>query len=539
MTGRPEDGYRVAARIESRSGRRGHLLAILAAAVVVAWGAAVVGDRLRHASPTGSAPGHSAVAAATLRPPAVDGRSGPTFPPDIEIRQDVPLGRIPLVLGSLAWIDPIRGTVQRPQAADLRQFRFVMPDGGVACVCLEAGTGGAGPALRLDRYDRIGQLTSVRTVDDWLPNGLVTGLADAVLVPDGSAAVVASFVAVAGGWDLRVQRIPFDGTVALVERAAPVDLAATAEPARLEVRAALAPDGARFRVSVLQEADDAAGVPNLEQDWEATWDGAAWTAIRVLPPIDPGAQPATCQVRAWATATVFFEACLATKVQDDGSQELFARIDDGTGVVDDIGLGFVPFLDPVGWVVDGTHGVVYGWTAMTHQLYRIQLPSGKLTLRVMGVGTLGGHADLGDVPPEASPPAGGGRGVGWQPTGTASEPQSSPLVGSTDGSLLYATGLAADTGASTGIWVFDAGSLALVAHWAAAAAYDDIALTPNGRYLVAMGGPDADELGRFGNHGPELVVHDPVDGSIVVVLRSLVAAYGGIPGLLPAGPPSG
>jgi hypothetical protein len=433
--------------------------------------------------------------------------------------------------------------VQRTQGTDLRQFRFAMPDGGVACVCLEAGTGGSGPALRLDRYVSIGELTSVRTIDDWLPNGLVTGLEDAVLSPDGSEAVVASLVALDGGWGLRVQRIPFDATVPVVEREAPVDLATNADPNRLEVRAALAPDGSRLRVSVLQAADDAAGLPSLELGWDVAWDGSAWGQIQGVPSLATrDAQPATCQARAWVTPTVFFEGCLANKVQDDGSQELFARIDDGTGAANDIGLGFVPFLDPVGWLVDGTHGVLYGWTSMSHQLYRIQLP-GKLTLRVMGTGALAGHPGLADVPPEASVPPASPRRVQWQPTGSASEPLTTPLVGSSDGLLLYAAGLAfptgpdaVGTGVSTGIWTFDAGSLALDAHWPAAAAYDDVGLTPDGRYLIALGGPNADELGRFGNHGPELVIHDPVDGSIVVILRSLVAAYGGIPGMLPAGP---
>src|SRR5690242_9446191 len=114
MTGRPEDGYRVAARIESRSSRRGRALAVLAAAVVVGWGAVVVGSRLGDPKATASSGAQSGDVAIGSHPPVVvGGAPGPTYPPNVEIREGVAIGRMPIVLGSLAWLDPLQGTIQR------------------------------------------------------------------------------------------------------------------------------------------------------------------------------------------------------------------------------------------------------------------------------------------------------------------------------------------------------------------------------------------------------------------------------------------
>jgi hypothetical protein len=102
--------------------------------------------------------------------------------------------------------------------------------------------------------------------------------------------------------------------------------------------------------------------------------------------------------------------------------------------------------------------------------------------------------------------------------------------------LLYATGLTGPGGDSTGVWVFDAQSLALVAHWPSLAAYRSLGLTNDGRYLIAIGGEGAAELDTFGQHGSELAIHDVADGSAVVILRQLELQFGGTPALLPAGP---
>jgi len=97
MTGRPDDGYEVAARIQARSSRRGRLLAVLAGGLVVALAGVAIGGRL---NPGSDARGSTPPAAAGSGGPGAT--PGPTLPPAVEIRQAVQtIGEIPVVVRGL------------------------------------------------------------------------------------------------------------------------------------------------------------------------------------------------------------------------------------------------------------------------------------------------------------------------------------------------------------------------------------------------------------------------------------------------------
>jgi hypothetical protein len=244
---------------------------------------------------------------------------------------------------------------------------------------------------------------------------------------------------------------------------------------------------------------------------------------------------------------MFVELCHVPR--DDGRFNAFARFQDLRGRAWDVALGPFEVNEPFGWLVDGTHGRVYAWTSFDHGLFRIDAATRALSVRLLAGLDSNGSPTVPTVTPEATsahatpdPHAGP---AAWQPTARATETIESPLVGSPDGRLLYAAGLsfgvenAAGGPGPTGIWVFDAGSLALVDHWAPALTYRALGLHPNGRYLVATGEPSAEEVAAFGNHGAELAVLDRRNGSVVVILRELGLRLGGTPLLLPAPPPAG
>src|SRR5205807_6948371 len=111
-----------------RASRRRRLLAAVATLVVVTWAGVTLTDRLGRGSPSGSHPASvsAGVPATPGEPLARGGPPGPTYPPDVEVLQPLPLGHLPIVLDGLAWLDPARGKLQSEQAFGSSQWRFAL-----------------------------------------------------------------------------------------------------------------------------------------------------------------------------------------------------------------------------------------------------------------------------------------------------------------------------------------------------------------------------------------------------------------------------
>jgi hypothetical protein len=99
------------------------------------------------------------------------------------------------------------------------------------------------------------------------------------------------------------------------------------------------------------------------------------------------------------------------------------------------------------------------------------------------------------------------------------------VVVSADGTRVYALGVESEdpeTADSTGVYAFDASTLAALGHWAPMAALESIAVSDDGRhvYAAATGGVSA-----TGEPGPEfgasITAYDTSDGSIAVIAGRL------------------
>lgn len=535
MTGRPDDGYRAAARIESRSGRRGRFLAILFGLVVVGWGAIVLGsgpvDRGAHA--TGSGP--SGVRSGPL------GSRSPTFPPNVVILDPrVPTAWLPVQLAGLHFLDPRGGALEPAAPVTWLQFPFATADGGAVCVCIDPGAEtDAASILHAMSFLAPGALVQDLIVDPWLELGGADGVAiEAHQIPGGQAFVVASAIERGGTWSVRLDWLDAatgDRTSTVIDTIA----GATWTADTVVMRLAIAPDGRRLRLWLGADpiGDPSASpgsppriwtVPILDREF-----GPAESRDEPTPSLPP-----YCPAEAWASPTTFVRLCQADRDDGSGAVRTTLRIDAGAGRFAQVEIGDGLPEDPTGWLIDGARGVVFGWYAMSHRIVRVDVASGTLTDRYPGRGS----ANLLDVTPEAPVwPARTGTAV-WQPFAGAL----APLVGSPDGSVVYAIGLMPNPDAigvvpeaSTGIWAFDASSLALIGHWAPAATYDTLALTADGATLVGFGNPTDDEVARFGSHGPLVVFHDAHDGTVLSVLRGLATGLGGFPQPLAPSLPGG
>jgi hypothetical protein len=103
------------------------------------------------------------------------------------------------------------------------------------------------------------------------------------------------------------------------------------------------------------------------------------------------------------------------------------------------------------------------------------------------------------------------------------------VVLSPDGARLYAIGVQGDTSGpeptgSSGVFVFDAASLALIGHWQPTADYVSLAMSGDGRFVYAAGMPGVDATGAsVGLQAASVTVFDTTDGSI----RLLAGKLGG------------
>ncbi|HEY7813916.1 MAG TPA: hypothetical protein VIC62_11800, partial [Nakamurella sp.] len=211
----------------------------------------------------------------------------------------------------------------------------------------------------------------------------------------------------------------------------------------------------------------------------------------------------------FASPTVYYEVCAG----DGGA--ILRRVDQAGRPLGDTALGTSNGIDfGLGTVVDQPRQLLYAWDPFSSRLVRVDLATGRIT----------GSAVL--PPPTAmtDPLTALGQAFArWlAPATTAKDYLSPSLAVSADGSRLYALGTAAvdptsPDGGSTGVWVFDTSSLAVVAHWAPLADYISVTLADGGLVLAA-GMPGVDVSGvQNDQQGASVVAYDPATGAVRIV----------------------
>ena len=287
----------------------------------------------------------------------------------------------------------------------------------------------------------------------------------------------------------------------------------------------VAPDG---RHAVIRAHDFTFEGQGRRHHWTAsmTADGqlsspSAWdtTAVGTLGAADCSNSFSDGSDEGFASATTYFAVCVDARamvrvVQLDGTSvgdsASFPGGFGGAGLLDDAQNAYL-FWDPFGGTVS-----------------RIELSTLQVTSATPAAG-----ATTGD------PVATLARRIGaWLvPTASAKVFLSPAMVLSPDGTRLYLTGATAATeataSASTGVWVVDPATLAVLGHWPPTADFNSIALSADGSELYAAasatngGGPNAGS--KPGNAPASVTVFDAATGTIKAIAGQLGRGAGEYP----------
>ena len=206
------------------------------------------------------------------------------------------------------------------------------------------------------------------------------------------------------------------------------------------------------------------------------------------------------------TSTTYDEICYL----DSGA--ILRRVDLAGRLLGDTSLGGANGVGfGLGTVADPTRHLLYAWDPFGRRLLRIDLTTGQIT----GTGTV--PAPSADTDPLSA----AARALGdWlSPPAEAKTYLSPSLAISPDGSRLYALGTAAAdptsvSGGSTGVWVFDSASLAVLDHWAPQADYISLALNVDGTLVLAAGMPGADAAGIQNDQAASVTIYDAATGAV-------------------------
>jgi hypothetical protein len=156
--------------------------------------------------------------------------------------------------------------------------------------------------------------------------------------------------------------------------------------------------------------------------------------------------------------------------------------------------------------VDSVGSALYAWDATDLELTRIDLETGRTSVAAGEKAGVGFLAQLGD----------------WLAPPASAKVMLTPSVAlSPDGSRAYALGIshATDEGSvtSTGVYVFDTGTMVPIAHWPATADYQSIATNADGSLVFLAAGTTASQP-----TGSSVTVVDSTNGTV----RANVGALG-------------
>jgi hypothetical protein len=186
------------------------------------------------------------------------------------------------------------------------------------------------------------------------------------------------------------------------------------------------------------------------------------------------------------------------------------------------------FSDSNGWVaepvLDRANRRVYVWQPVDHTLSRVNLDDHSIDRLTVDPAATGG----GSPGPAGSGEPGSGAPPVWATFNSDMRLYQTPqLVPDPASGRLFALGVVQqdrDTQVSfgsSGIWVFDAGTLSMLDHWVPLAGYGMIGLSGDARWLYAAAGSGADQRGNPANWQSSITVYDVSDGRPALQLGRL------------------
>jgi hypothetical protein len=521
------------------------VIALAAAVPTIAW----IGPRIEYRPEIDLSfirPTPTPAPSTTPRPTPRPTKPLPTPLPAVTIGTGpAPTERFAIDANGLRFVDPVAGTLGPPMGPRLSSDAvFPAAGGGWWCICFlrNGDVDSEIVTTRLRRLSADGASTANLLLGEYRSSapGVDQDFYirfDLELAPDGRTAWLASATRAADTWTIVLEGIDL-ASGRIVTRA---ELGSMAFPAPPDPDASPAPDLVQnyFSGPFMRLSPD--GRSLLLWSWSETHTdgpggqvnaGAGWL---VGLPADPVADPSigsvplatnfadalrSCYWTAWSADDRLVSACWPNEV---GRRFVQLVVHDPTGAE----LGHVDLVDASNsWfgepVFDRANQAVFVWQPEGHILSRADLAS--LTVQATKVDPTAPE------PAGGAPPMGLPRPADWASLASDFRVYSTPqLVPEPGGERLFAIGVNARTDysrfgyASTGVWVFDSADGRLLDRWGAVAAYQNLGVSADGRWLYAAGAPGVDDQGKESQWEASLTIHDLADGRPAAQLGQLGA----------------
>lgn len=398
-----------------------------------------------------------------------------------------------------------------------------------ACLCWELARGAGEPArlVLIRRDDELQEITraTVFETDATVPGE--SGGAYRVALepsPDGRTAYLLMSLRGLDQWrvslssiDLLSGRLVAEVDLLVLPQADPsVILSANAPVLRV------APDGRHIlAMAETQRLTSFGTVTSTRHAWVAGLDGSVFGAVASVDAIADAAGDMSIEPCAWidfVRPDVIAKGCAyATGADPDTSVFEIRRYDSGGHALGSVATdGASMDLERV--LLDTTNGVAYAWDPDGHRLVALDLVRGGMRSARPSVDDLSPPAGVQLVEPR---PLREGSVIWSDGRPATAGPDTRSLIGSSDGALLFAAGNGRADRSSSGIWVFDTSTLALLERWPVLAAYDSLALFNDGRFLAALGRPGITAAGGPAEWVRSVTVHDTSTGGPVVRVGDL------------------
>ncbi len=266
---------------------------------------------------------------------------------------------------------------------------------------------------------------------------------------------------------------------------------------------AIAPDGGTIYAAINRSEVRSETWTNSSREWMIPVHDGTLSTPAPLPPEVSLAPDAWCLGRpTFIDQERLVQVCTPTAGGAPGSSYYVRRLTTAGTSIGDVAIPSGQPLDGymVTPVVDRARRAVFVWDPFRHTMTRIGIDDGPIIGGTVPGSMLPGDRNL------------SGRGyLGVEPG----------LTVSPDGRRVYALGIgpgAGQTSRSTGVWVFDSMTLAMIDHWEPRAVLTSLAVSADGRFVYATGAPGYDAAGHENGRWPASVtVYDAASGEIQVV----------------------